>query len=133
MKTYVKIEGDSKDKALERLRKIAIAMPKICVYDTVLQEELELGKLSGSGIPAAGGSGQTENSIDMVMSFFGGPDEITRERCASIVSSSGVDLGENDFAYEWTSNPSSDQVKRLEKDIKTTLDPLNLKYSIKSE
>ena len=133
MKTFVKVEGDAKDEAIERLRKIAIAMPKICVYDTVLHERVQAGELSGYGIPGAGGGGQTENSIDMVMAYFGGPDEITRERCSNIVSTSGIDLGEYDFAYEWTGSPSADQVKRLEKDIKTTLDPLKIKYSIKSE
>jgi hypothetical protein len=132
MKTFVKIEGDPKDKAIERLRKIAIAMPRICVYDTILEERIQAGELGGYGIPGAGGGGQIEDSIDMVMDYFGGPDEITKERCATIVSTS-VDLGNYDFAYEWTSKPSTDQVKRLEKDIKTTLDPLKLKYSIKSE
>ena len=132
MKTYVKIMESPKDKALERLRKIAIAMPKICVFDTALQEELEKGSLGGLGIPGAGGGGQIEDSIDMVMSYFGGPDHITRERCASIISKD-TDIGDYDFAYEWTTKPASDQVKRLEKDIKTTLDPLKLKYSVESK
>ena len=132
MKTYVKIEGTSKDKALERLRKIAVAMPKICVFDTALKEELEKGSLGGLGIPGAGGGGQIEDSIDMVMSYFGGESSITRERCATIISKE-TDLGDYDFIYEWTSKPSTEIVKQLEKDIKTTMDPLKLKYSVKSE
>lgn len=132
MKTYVKISGDPKDKALERLRKIAIAMPMICVFDTALQEQLELGVLGGLGIPGAGGGGNMENSIDMVMTYFGGPSEITKERCVSIISKD-TDLGEYDFAYEWASNPPTDIVKKLEKDIKTTLDPLKLKYTVVSK
>ena len=131
MKTYVKISGAPKDKALERLRKIAIAMPKICVFDTALQEQLQ-GSLGGLGIPGAGGGGSMEGSIDMVMTYFGGPSEITRERCVSIISKD-TDLGEYDFAYEWTSKPSTDIVKKLEKDIKTTLDPLKLKYTVVSK
>ena len=59
-------------------------------------------------------------------------ESITRERCATIISKDS-DLGDYDFVYEWTSTPSSDVVKALEKDIKTTLDPLKIKYTIKSE
>ena len=132
MKTYVKINEKSTGKALERLRKIAIAMPKVCVFDTALQEELAIGSLKGPVTLQSSGEGEIEGSIKMVMSYFGGPDNITKERCASIISED-KDLGGYDFAYEWTSKPTTDQVKKLEKDIKTTLDPLNIKYNIDSK
>ncbi len=134
MKTYVKFSGTSNEKTLEELRKIAIDMPKVCVIDSILQEELGLGSILGpGGIPGAGGGGQMEDSVDMVMNYFGGPSKITRERCATIISKSGMDLGEYDFAYEWTTKPSSEQITKLENKIAETLKPLKTKYSVKSK
>jgi hypothetical protein len=49
MKTYVKIEAEDKKPAIKALRKLAIDMPKICVMDTGLKEDLGVDVGLGSG------------------------------------------------------------------------------------
>ncbi len=135
MNTYVKLDGKLKKEAIETLRKLAIKMPKVCVMDTILQEDLGLDAALGEGpggLPGAGGSG-TQGSVEMVMNYFGGPNMISKERCQSIISKSGADLGEYDFIYEWMGKPSSSQVTILEEDIAKSLKPLKIKYTVTSK
>ena len=133
MKTYVKLDGKSKKDAIEALRKLAIDMPKVCIMDTILKEDLGLDMAMGSGpggLSGAGGQG-TQGSVEMVMNYFGGPNMISKERCQSIVSSSG-DLGGYDFVYEWKGKPTGSQVTILEEDIAKTLKPLKIKHTVTS-
>jgi hypothetical protein len=132
MNTYVKIDSTNKKKALEALRKLAVEMPKVCIMDTGIKEDLGLDMGLGSGpggIPGAGGGGSL-GSIQMVMSYFGGPSAISKERCDTILSTKDHDLGEYDFVYEWTTKPSTAQLEILETDIAKALKPLNVTYKV---
>lgn len=134
MKTYVKLDIEDKKKAMTALRKIAIDTPKICIMDTGLKEDLALDTAKGTGpggVPGAGGQGSLD-SVQMIMNYFGGPNVISRERCQTILSKSDVELGDNDFLYEWSDNPTSGQIAKLEERIAKELKPMGVKYTVKS-
>lgn len=107
-------------------------MPKVCVLDTGLSENLGIDTAQGSGpggLPGAGGQGSLD-SIEMIMNYFGGPDTISRERCQTIVTKSEIELGEYDFVYEWQGQPTKAQREILEEKIAKALKPINVKYKI---
>ena len=132
MNTYVKIEAKDKKPALKALRKLAIDMPKVCIMDTGMQEDLgvDVGLGSGPGGISGAGGGGSLGSIQMVMSYFGGPSSISKERCDTIVSTKDHDLGEYDFVYEWKDKPTKSQLDKLEVDIAKALKPTGAKHTI---
>ena len=135
MKTYVKLEAKDKEPALKALRKLAIDMPKVCVMDTGLADSLGIDMAQGSGpggVSGAGGGGSLD-SIEMIMSYFGGPGDISKERCETIVSTSETDLGEFDFVYEWLDKPEKAQQDKLAVDIAKVLKPTGVKHTIKNK
>lgn len=132
MKTYVKIDAEDKEPALKSLRKLAVDMPKVCIMDTGLAESLGIDVAQGSGpggISGAGGGGSLD-SIEMIMSYFGGPGDITKERCETIVSTSETDLAEYDFVYEWMEKPEKAQLDKLAVDIAKVLKPTGVKHKV---
>jgi hypothetical protein len=72
----------------------------------------------------------TLDSMDGVMSFFGGEGRISEERCGTIVSKSGESLGEYDFYYEWFTKPTMKQIESLIERIDEALAPTGVKYTI---
>jgi hypothetical protein len=66
----------------------------------------------------------------MVMSYFGGPDEISEERCGTIISKSGESVGEYDFYYEWFKKPNVTEIESLIEKIDEALTPLGVRYTI---
>lgn len=135
MNTFVKIEGEPKKEAIEALRKIAVDMPEVCIMDANLEEVLgvDMGvthAYGARGVPGAGGRGQI-SSIEMIMNYFGGPSEITEERCQNIISDGDIDLGKYDFVYEWSDKPEPAQRTMLEEKIAKTLKPLDVEYTLK--
>ena len=69
---------------------------------------------------------------DTAYSYFmnTGIAEITRERCNTIVSKSGEQLGEYDFFFEWFKKPTMDELNNLIKRIDKALAPLETRYTI---
>ncbi|MCW4014441.1 MAG: hypothetical protein NWF07_15845 [Candidatus Bathyarchaeota archaeon] len=132
MKTYIKLEAKDKEPALKVLRKLAIDMPKVCVMDAGLADSLGIDMAQGSGpggVSGAGGGGSLD-SIEMIMSYFGGPGDISRERCETIVSTSEKDLGEYDFVYEWMDKPEKAMLDKLAVDIAKVLKPTGAKHTL---
>ena len=133
MKSYIKLYGPPLATALKALRKLAIDFPEVCVMDSALQSELGLGSLRGpGGIAGAGGQGPS-NSVDMVMGYFGGPEEISEERCNTIISKSGESVGKYDFYYEWFNKPTVAQIEELIGKIDEALAPTGVRYTITSK
>ena len=133
MKSYIKLYGPPVGEALKALRKIALDFPEVCVMDTVIGADLGVGTAIGpswGGLPGSGGQGRSYDSVDMVMSYFGGPSEISEERCGSIISESGESVGKYDFYYEWFKNPSVSELEALIEKIDEALAPLGVKYTI---
>ena len=121
MKSYIKIYGPPIAKALTELRKVAIDTPEVCVMDTSIESIVfDIGgSYTGSPPP-----------IVEVMNLFGGPSEISEERCDSIISKSGESVGQYDFYFEWFRKPSVAQLEDLISKIDDTLTPVGVKYTI---
>ncbi len=130
MKSYIKLYGPPIAEAIKALRSLAVDFPEICVMDYALEASLGLGSITGpGGIPGAGGQGSLD-SVSMVMSYFGGPDEISKERCDTIISKSGESVGTFDFYYEWFQKPTVSQIEDLIVKIDEALGPVRVRYTI---
>jgi hypothetical protein len=127
MKSYVKVYGPPLLKALRALEKTAIGMPEVCIMDTTIAAGLGAPKM---GMSVMEMSEPTLDSMDGVMSFFGGEGRISEERCGTIVSKSGESLGEYDFFYEWFTKPTMKQIESLIERIDEALAPTGVKYTI---
>jgi hypothetical protein len=124
MKSYIKIYGPPMMKALKALEKLAIDFPEVCI----MSSRIEAG-LPGyvDDVPA---TDIGLSSVSGIMSYFGGPETITEERCNSIISKSGESLGEYDFFYEWFQEPTMEQLTTLIEKIDEALAKVGVKYTI---
>ena len=113
MKSYVRIYGPPLLKAIKALEKLAINMPEVCIMDTMIE----------SAIPQF-------NAQEGVMNYFSTHGSITEARCGTIVSKSGVKLGDYDFIFEWFKEPKMEQINMLIEQIDETLAPLGVQYTI---
>ena len=130
MKSYIKLYGPSITEALKALRKVAIDFPEVCVMDTALEASLGISRVtSPGGLTGAGGGGSLD-SVEMVMNYFGGPEEISEKRCGSIISKSGESVGKFDFYYEWFQKPTMTQLESLIEKIDEALTPVGVRYTI---
>ena len=121
---YVKIYGPPLLKALKALQKVAIDMPEVCIMDTTIQAAVgapEIPRTSYGDIPF--------DTAEGVMAFLG-VDNISEERCDTLISKSGESLGEHDFFFEWFTKPTMAQVEGLIEKIDEVLAPLGVKYTL---
>jgi len=114
MITYVKIIGPPLLKALKALEKIAVDQPEVCIMDTLLTYEPNRG-------------------MDDTMAYFGSFAPISEERCGTIISKSGIGLGEYDFYYEWFKEPSNQEFVDFIEKIDEALQPIGVNYSLTSK
>jgi hypothetical protein len=126
MISYVKIYGPPLLTALKALEKIAIDMPEVCIMDTTIQSAVGAPEIPGASFGAADISFDTPEGV---MSFFG-VDDISEERCNTLISKSGESLGEYDFYFEWFTKPTVAQVEDLIEKIDEALAPLGVKYTL---
>ena len=123
MKSYIKLYGPPVVKALEALEKMAIDMPEVCVMDSLL----------GTAFPQTSDTVQQEG-VGMtpggVYDYFIQYGEIEVERCNTIISKRGEELGEYDFFFEWFKDPDHSELKNLIQDIDEVLEPIGIRYSI---
>ncbi len=113
MKSYVRIYGPPLLKALRALEKLAANMPEVCIMDTMIEASLP-----------------QFNTRDGVRNYFAAIDDITEKRCETIISKSGVKMGDFDFVFEWFKEPKSEEVNQLIERIDEALAPLGVKYTI---
>ena len=113
MKSYVRIYGPPLLKAIKALEKIAVNMPEVCIMDTMIN----------SSMPQF-------NSSEGVMNYFSFTGSMSEKRCNTIISKSGVKMGDFDFVFEWFKEPKMDQVNMLIEKIDEALAPLGVKYTI---
>ena len=121
MKSYVKLYGPPLEEGIKALRKVAVDFPAVCVMDHGIEAALSAPKVSGGG---------SQNSISMVMDFFGGPDSISEERCDTILSKSRESVGKYDFYYEWFKKPTISEIEALIEKIDEALAPIGVRYTI---
>jgi hypothetical protein len=125
MKSYVKIYGPPLLKALKALEKVAIGLPEVCIMNTTIET---------ASAPVMFDSDESSlGSVSGIMSYFGGPDMITEERCDTIISKSGESLGEYDFYFEWFKKPSMNEIMDLIERIDEALADVGVKYTITSK
>ena len=111
-------------KALKALEKTAIDFPEVCIMSSSIEAGLP-GYVDDVPATDIGLS-----SVSGIMSYFGGPETITEERCDSIISKSGESLGEYDFYYEWFQEPTMEQLTMLIEKIDEALAKVGVKYTI---
>jgi hypothetical protein len=125
MKSYIKIYGPPMLKALKALEKVAIGLPEVCIMNTTIET---------ASAPAMHDSDESAlGSLGGIMSYFGGPEMITEERCDTIISKSGESLGEYDFYFEWFKKPSMNEIMDLIERIDEALADVGVKYTITSK
>ena len=125
MKSYIKIYGPPVLDAIQALEKMAMDMPKVCIMSpiiTTVLPSLAFGQQRHEGITAMTPGG--------VFDYFSEYGEITVERCDTIISKKGEELGEYDFFFEWFKNPDMDELKQLIGEVDETLKPLGVRYTI---
>ena len=126
MISYVKIYGPPLLTALKALEKVAIDMPEVCIMDTTIQAAVGAPEIPGASFGAADISFDTPEGV---IAFFG-VDDISEERCNTLISKSGESLGEHDFYFEWFTKPTVAQVEDLIEKIDEALAPLGVKYTL---
>jgi hypothetical protein len=126
MKSYLKIYGPPIIEAIVQLERIAVGMPKVCIWDTQILRDIPPNLARDIG-----GRAVSTTRTDWVKSYYGRRNVvISGERCQSIISSSGDSLGDYDFFYEWLEGPSTEQLKMLIEKIDDALEPLGCRYTI---
>jgi hypothetical protein len=128
MKSYIKILGPPLLKSIKELEKMAIDMPEVCIMDWAISSEISPSLAKDLG-------GYSDESNDLVGEYFfrGTRTRIPVERCNTIISRSGVNLGEYDFYFEWLKKPSVKQVEDFIERIDEILAPLGVMYAISTK
>jgi hypothetical protein len=123
MKSYIKILGPPLLKSIKELEKIAVDMPQVCIMDTIITRQIPsyLAEDVGGRRGYESWVGGYYRSQGVV---------ISQERCSTIISSSGEQLGEFDFFFEWLEKPTSEQLNDLIEKIDNALLSLGSYYSI---
>ena len=113
MKSYVRVYGPPLLKAIRTLEKIAVNMSEVCITDPMIES-----------------SRPQFNSQEGIMNYFSTIGGIPEKRCGTIISKSGIKIGDFDFVFEWFKEPKMEQVNMLIERIDEALAPLGVKYTI---
>ena len=113
MKSYIKIYGPPFLKAIKALEKIAVEMPEVSIWNTLIEL----------------------NPVFMTTEFdeetyFDSLGEIPEERRGKIISKSGEMIGAYDFYFEWFKDPEMEDLNNLIEKIDNALGPLRCRYTI---
>lgn len=122
MRTYVKIEGKEVEPVVQKLAKLAVDSPEICVMDVNILDEYSRGISSRSG----------ESGVDRLwaQNYFDFGDDILDKECARIISKSVGDLGDANIYFEWLTPPNDEELRSLRSKIDGVLKPLGYKYTV---
>lgn len=115
MKTYVKIEGANVEPIVQKLAKLAVELPEVCVWD--------LNLLSMGWYPYPSDYGPYAG-------YFGMDASELEKDCDKIIAKTGTDLGDNNMYFEWAKPPSKEQLYNLVKRIDGIIKPFGNKYKI---
>jgi hypothetical protein len=115
LKTYVKIEGEKVEPIVQKLAKLAVDLPEICVWD--------LNLLSMGFYPYPSDYGPYAGYLGMDTS-------VLEKDCDKIIANTVTDLGDSDMYFEWLTPPSSEQLNKLTKTIDSIIKPFGNKYKV---
>ena len=118
MRTYVKIEGENVEQIVQKLAKLAVDLPEICVWDYNILN-------AGWGVPFSGGGMSGE-----MAGYFGMDTGAFEKECDKIVVKSGADLGDDNLYFEWQTPPSNEELRKLRMMIDGILKPYGNKYTV---
>lgn len=107
MRSFIKIYGPPLLKVVKALEKIVVDMPEVCMMNTIISDAIS--------------SSIDFRETESVMSDFQPLGNITITRCESIISKSGVMLGDYDLFFEWLTEPTMDQLNDLVEKIDEAL------------
>lgn len=122
MRTYVKIEGENVQPIIQKLARIAVNMPEICVWDSNL---LDMG-----WSPATESEELIHDRQGSVAEYFGIEKDVFEKNCDKIIVSSTVDLKDNNLYFEWTKSPTKEQLNKLANMIDQIIKSYGNKYTI---
>jgi hypothetical protein len=117
MKSYVRIQGPPLLKAIKALEKVAIGLPEVCIWNTLIASSPMVTSYEDVGYGDVAG-------------YFAEFGEVPEKRCSTIISKSGESLGDYDFYFEWFKNPTMDELNNLIEKIDEALAPLGVKYTL---
>lgn len=113
-----KIEGKDVAPIVQKLAKLAVDSPEICVWDfNMLNAEW--------GMPFS-----NDQMLIGMARYFEMDKDVLEKECDKIIAKSGADLGDNNLYFEWLTSPTGDQLRRLRRKIDNVLKPFNNKYTV---
>jgi hypothetical protein len=133
MLSYIKIIGPPILKAIKVLEKMAIEFPLVCIMDTIISHSIPSSvRLEyGSPVKTFDSASYTGDLANFTHKYFNSNGVVLQqERCETIISKSGVTLGDFDFYFEWYKKPTNDEVHTLLDQIDEVLSPLGCYYTI---
>ncbi len=122
MRTYVKIEGKDVKPIVQRLAKLAVDLPEVCVFDINIME------IGWDGTP----HGSTE-TLSEEEKYFGIDNFGFQKLCDRVITKTDAKLGDSSIYYEWTTPPSKPQLNKLLDEIDAVIKPYGNKYTVTNE
>ena len=135
MKSYIKLFGPPIGKAITKLETITINYPKVCMMNRAIIDNIPSYLGNDIGISKATETRDINTPklewTDWVMRYSNSQGlSVSRERCMTLISKAGSDLGEYDFFYEWLEAPGSGNINELIEKIDNNLSSLGCLYTI---
>ena len=133
MITYVKLQGEPKEKAMEALSDLSLDIPEVCVMDKALYSQLkDVYEIERGGF-IYNPQQSVMNLDEGILTLFRGTNRVGHLKCHEVISKEGGKLGEYDMFYEWFEPPTKDQLKDLTERIDKVLKPLKAKYTLSTK
>ena len=132
MITFLKIIGPPIGEAIKALEKLSINNPKVCIMDSFIVRDVP--RSAAKGLPGTrldvykSFSAQRAN---FALRYFQASNIVVdQERCESIISDSGVELGEYDFYFEWFKEPSNEELGEVLNKVDQIFFDLGCRYTV---
>jgi len=121
LRTFVKIEGKDVEPIVQKLAKLAVNLPEVCVWD--------INMLSDGWATNVGSYKDAPNYAEMG-SYFGMGSDAFAKHCDRIIAKEGTNLEDASIYYEWSEKPTGEQLRTLKKRIDDVVKPTGHKYKI---
>ena len=125
MKTFIKLYGPSVSEAIRALEKIAIKMNEVCIMDSIIS----LGYSQAFGYNDYDAL-EMPHQASNIMEYIDELGDVSKERCDTLISKSGEELGDYDFFFEWYKKSSAKELRDLTEKIDKILKPIGIRYII---
>ncbi len=122
-------------KAITKLETITVNYPKVCMMNRAIIDNIPSYLGNDIGISKVTETRDMNTPklewTDWVMRYSNSQGlSVSRERCMTLISKAGSDLGEYDFFYEWFEAPGSGNINELIEKIDNNLSSLGCLYTI---